>query len=239
MSKSLRLQVYMSRCGAGSRRYCDDLIKRGTVRVNGKQVTRLGTKVSLNDQVTLNGKILKFVREKVYLAVNKPKLYLCSNFDPEGRPLVSDLFKGSGYARVFHVGRLDFLSSGLIFYTNDGNFAKIVAHPSFNIEKDYLVETKEDVPEVLLKHYRKGIKIGNEHFCLKSFDCKTENKILLTLVEGKNKEIRKVFCYYKITIRRVHRVRIGCVSVRGIPAGGFRVLTTGEIKWFLEQDKES
>lgn len=232
--RMLRLQVYMARCGAGSRRHCEKLIEQGRVTVNGKSAS-LGKKVLIDDQVILDGKHLKLITKRIYIAVNKPRGYICSNIDKEDRPLVSDLFRDAIETRLFHVGRLDFLTSGLIFYTNDGNFARIITHPSSGIEKEYLVETEEDMLESVLLRYQKGIMVNGESFHLKRHSYKTSKKVLLTLIEGKNREIRKVFSRFKITIRRIHRVRIGCVSIKGIPIGGFRFLTPKEIQWCLKQ----
>ncbi len=222
----------MARCGVGSRRYCENLISQNRVRVNG-QATELGCKVTLKDRVTLDEKPLTIIREKIYIAINKPRKYLCSNFDRQGRPLVSELYNKIISTRLFHVGRLDFLSSGLIFYTNDGDFAKIVSHPSSGIEKEYLLETREAIPESVLLKYSRGIKIEGERFCLKKYVYKTPKKVLLTLEEGKNREIRRVCSHFNVVIRRIHRVRIGCVSIEDIPAGAYRHLIPKEVQWFF------
>ena len=234
----LRLQVYMSRCGVGSRRYCEKLIQQQRVEVNGQAAT-LGSKVSDNDQVRLDDRYLKLIRKKVYIAVHKPRGYLCANSDREGRPLVSDLLKGVSPNRLFHAGRLDFLSSGLIFYTNNGDFAYIVSHPSMEIEKDYLLETGEELPEAMLLKYQRGLMIDGEQYRLKSYSYKSPKKVLLTLTEGKNREIRKVCSHFGLIPRNIHRVRIGCVSLKGLPAGAFRYLSSKEVRWFFKQGGEA
>jgi len=220
----------MARCGIGSRRHCETYIREGRVTVNGVTAA-LGTKVTASDRVYLDKRCLRPETEKVYLAVNKPPGYLCANSDSRGRPLVLDLFQDVA-VRIFHVGRLDLRSSGLIFYTNDGTFAKIVSHPSSRIEKEYIVEAKDPIDEDLLGKYRRGLRISDEIYHLRKYQYKTPRKVVLTLIEGKNREIRRVFQHFGVNLKRIHRVRIGCVEVRGLPAGGYRMLSRKEISWF-------
>jgi len=230
VSEQIRLQVYMARCGIGSRRHCETYIREGRVTVNGVTAA-LGTKVTASDRVYLDKRCLRPETEKVYLAVNKPPGYLCANSDSRGRPLVLDLLQDVA-VRIFHVGRLDLRSSGLIFYTNDGTFAKIVSHPSSRIEKEYIVEAKDPIDEDLLGKYRRGLRISDEIYHLRKYQYKTPRKVVLTLIEGKNREIRRVFQHFGVNLKRIHRVRIGCVEVRGLPAGGYRMLSRKEISWF-------
>ena len=234
MNKPLRLQVYLARCGLGSRRFCETLIVSGRVRVNGVPAV-LGSKVENNDQVTLDKKRVQPERQRIYLAIHKPRGYVCSNDDPRGRPLAGDLVKDSIPQRLFHVGRLDLNSSGLIFYTNDGDFSKLVSHPSSGIEKEYLVEAKVAIPEAMLKAYEAGIRIDGELLRLKKFIYKTPQKVLLTLEQGKNREIRRVFQHYEVDLKRIHRLRIGCVRLTNLPSGGFRFLSQKEVNWFMQR----
>jgi 23S rRNA pseudouridine2605 synthase len=228
----IRLQLFMARSGAGSRRKCEEFIAEGRVRINGRRVTTQGSKVTEEDQITLDGKILHTVKKKVYLAVHKPTRYICSNSDDRNRPLTSDLFKDAVNVRLFHVGRLDFLSSGLIFYTNDGEFSRLVSHPSSGIEKVYSVESKNEIPDAVLESYLKGITIEGVKYKLKSYSRKSANSVHFTLEEGKNREIRHVFSHFHLTVKRIHRVRIGIVTIRGIPPGAYRFLSQKEIMWF-------
>jgi 23S rRNA pseudouridine2605 synthase len=220
----------MARCGAGSRRACENYIREGRVTVNGR-IAELGTKVTPSDRVVLDKHRLHPETEKVYLAVNKPSGYLCSNSDSHGRPLVLDLLQDIPQ-RIFHVGRLDFRSSGLILYTNDGDFAKTVSHPSSQIEKEYQVETKKPIPEEHLSKYRRGLRIGGQDYRLRRYQYKTPRRIVLTLTEGKNREIRRVFEHFGYFPSKIHRIRIGCVHLRGIPTGGYRPLSRQELSWF-------
>jgi 23S rRNA pseudouridine2605 synthase len=229
----VRLQLYLARCGLGSRRSCETLIEQGRVSINGVAVARAGEKVAASDTVTVNGRKVTPSSSLVYLAVHKPREFLCANADPEHRPLVSDLFSRAVKERLFHVGRLDFLSTGLILYTNDGAFSKLVSHPATRIEKEYLVETARDVDEDLMRRYAKGIRVGEVTYHCTRYTLRGPRSVLITLVEGKNREIRNVFASRNIRLKRVHRLRIGPVTLQGMAPGHFRRLTPREVSWFL------
>lgn len=231
----MRLNLYLARAGIGSRRACDRHIEAGEVEINGRRVTKLGTQVHVSDEVRFRGSIVEPVSTSVYIALNKPPRVLCSNKDPEGRPLAVDLVKHDFSTRLFTVGRLDFLSCGLVFLTNNGEFAQAVMHPSSGIEKEYLVETKDPVPEDLLERYRKGIYIDGERYKAESYHLRSSRKVTLTLVEGKNREIRRVLMYGRIKIKRLRRVRIGHVHLKGIPQGAYRHLSADEVRQFMKQ----
>lgn len=228
----IRLQLYMARAGVASRRESERLIETGVVTVNGSTVTQLGTKVLPGDDVRVEGRRISLESRKVYVALNKPRRYLCSARDPEGRPLAGSLLEPHFDERLFSVGRLDFLSSGLIFYTNDGEFARFVGHPSHRVEKEYRVDTQQPVPEDLLRRYQAGMRIDGEWYRLERYRYRTPRSVDLVLTEGRNREIRKVFAHWRIGLRRLHRVRIGIVSLRDIPSGQYRPLTQREIDWF-------
>lgn len=229
----VRLQVYLSRCGFGSRRFCEKLISGNSVTVNGIDAV-VGVKVGKGDRVCVDGKSVKPSEKSVYIALNKPPGYLCTNADPFGRPLAADLLRNLvGGTKVFHVGRLDFNSSGLIFYTNDGQFAQSVAHPSMGIRKTYLVETSKCISEGMLKQYKRGVDIGNEKYRLSAYRIETEKRCRLVLIEGKNREIRRVFNHFGYKIKTIHRIKIGVVSIRAMKSGDSRLLTDSEIRWFL------
>ncbi len=231
---AIRLQVFLARCGLGSRRNCETFISHGRVTVNGVPVTQLGTKVALTDSVTLDGRAVVPSARKIYIAVHKPREYLCANSDPERRPLVSELFSSAIRGRLFHVGRLDFLSTGLILYTNDGEFAKLVTHPGSGIEKEYLVETGRAIDDEFLRRYSKGIRVGEQLYRCKTYTLRSPHSALITLTEGKNREIRNVFTSRNIRLKRVHRLRVGPITLKGIPTGHFRRLTEREIRWFFD-----
>jgi 23S rRNA pseudouridine2605 synthase len=204
------------------------------VQVNGVRVARLGTRIAIDDRVMVDDRVVKPVASLVYLALHKPAGYICANADPEGRPLASDLFKGVIRERLFHVGRLDYLSTGLIFYTNDGEFDRVVSHPSSRVEKEYLVETARAIDEDFLAQYRRGFWIEGVRYRCERFELRSPHSALITLVEGKNRELRNVFAARRIRVKRVHRIRVGVVTLRGLQPGRFRHLTEREVKWFYE-----
>ncbi|HET6487275.1 MAG TPA: pseudouridine synthase [Spirochaetia bacterium] len=230
--EGIRLQVYLARCGLGSRRGCEELILKGRVSVNGQPVTRLGARVLAKDAVTVNGRAVRPSAGGVYVALHKPRGFLCSNQDPAGRPMASSLFSSVIHERLHHVGRLDFLSSGLIFYTNDGEFTRLVSHPSSQIEKEYLVETGRPVEEPFLRQYLKGIRVEDTVYRCKSYVLRGPRSVLITLTEGKNRELRKVFASRNIRVKRIHRLRIGPVTLAGLQPGHFRMLNQRELRWF-------
>ena len=237
--ETLRLQLYLARAGVASRRAAERLITEGAVTVNGEIVTQLGTKVSTEDDVRVNRKRVRIEQQHVYVALNKPRRYLCSASDPQGRPLASSLLEPHFPERLFSVGRLDFLSSGLILFTNDGEFARIAAHPSSRVEKEYRVDAQQPIPEDLLKQYRAGLVVDGDRYTLASYRYKTPRSVVLTLVEGKNREIRRVFASWRITVKRIHRVRIGIVELKELPSGQYRPLSRKEIDWFLTHGRPS
>lgn len=231
---AIRLQVYLARCGLGSRRSCDVLAASGRVAINGARVTRAGEKVMPGDVVTLDGRKVAAAARQVYIALHKPPGFLCANADPEHRPLARDLFASAIKERLFHVGRLDFLSSGLILYTNDGDFAKVVSHPSARIQKEYLVETAREIEEAFLHQYSRGMRVGEVTYRCESYTQRGPKSAVITLTEGKNRELRNVFSSRNIRLKRVHRLRIGPITLHGIAPGHFRRLTDREVRWFLD-----
>ncbi len=233
----VRLQLWLARSGIGSRRACEEYIRQGRVTVNGEGVIRMGVKVTPEDTVCFDGRKVKPASTLVYLAVHKPRGYICASSDPVGRPLASDLFKGAIKERLFHVGRLDYLSTGLIFYTNDGEFAKLVSHPRSRVEKEYLVETSRPIQDDFMRQYVKGIHVGDEVYRCAGYSMHSDRTILITLLEGKNREIRNVFNSRNIRLKKVHRVRIGNVTLKGIAPGRFRKLTEREVGWFLDHGR--
>jgi 23S rRNA pseudouridine2605 synthase len=226
--KPMRLQLYLARSGVGSRRRCEGYIDAGRVAVNGETVQRQGVKVTSADRVEFDGRPVRPYGSYRYYALNKPPGYLCSNDDPEGRPLALDLLPKEEGVRLFHVGRLDMYSEGLIFFTNDGDFANAVMHPSGEVEKSYLVETSAHVPEESLVDFTRGVVVEGVRYVLERYERSGPRMIRLTLKEGKNREIRTLFSHLGVGIRRLIRERIGPVELGGLGPGEHRCLTEKE-----------
>ena len=213
-----RLQVFLARAGVASRRASERLIASGRVAVNGAQVTVQGCTVTAADRVTLDGGVVTAGQRAVHFALHKPAGYLCSNADPGRRRLARDLLPAEA-GRMFHVGRLDLASSGLILFTNDGQLAVRVTHPRYGVEKEYEVTTDRPVSTAVLERYRAGWCIG----------------VTLTLTEGRNREIRRVLGHAGMQVRRLVRVRVGPVTLDGIASGTWRTLSPPEVTWFLDR----
>jgi 23S rRNA pseudouridine2605 synthase len=225
----IRLQVFLARAGVASRRASEELILKGRVTVNGEVVSLLGTKVGEGDEVRLDGVPLEAEKRLHYLALNKPPLYICASSDPEGRTLAKSLLPREITERLYSVGRLDYRSSGLILFTNDGNFAGKVGHPSGGMEKEYLVDASGPVPDMVIEAFRRGVEIEGELFRCQSIERLGRKSLRVVLVEGKNREIRRVFSHFHLHPQRLHRIRIGPVSLGGLESGKSRPLTETEL----------
>ncbi len=236
-NEELRLQVYLARCGIASRRKCEDYIADGRVTVNGAVVTRPGSKVTHLDEIRFDGGIVEPERKSRYIALHKPPGYLCSQYDREGRRLAVDLLKPSFSERLYNVGRLDFFSEGIIFFTNDGDFAAAVSHPSSGIEKDYRIELYDPVESSVMDTFSKGIRIDDVLYRVERYRIVNRETVSITLIEGKNRELRKLMEYAGWKIRKLIRVRIGPVRLGNIESGAYRLLTNDEVQWFLKRKK--
>ncbi len=229
----IRLQTFLAHCGVASRRSCEKIITDGRVSVNGQVVTELGTKVCEKDEVCVDGKKIKPEQRKIYVLLNKPAGYVCTQSDEKGRPVAVELLKTSFTERLYNVGRLDMFSRGAIIFTNDGDFAAKLSHPSSEIEKEYLVETSYPLPEGLEQRFKKGIRVEGIFYKAKDAVVLNSHKMKVVLIEGKNREIRKVFKDAGSSIRSLQRVRIGNVVLDNLKEGEFRELTRTEVSGLL------
>lgn len=228
----IRLQVWLARAGVASRRSAVEIVRNGRVKINGKVTCEPGARVSEGDEVSFDNRLIGNTQRMVYYVLHKPSKFLCSTADEDGkhRPMALELIQPFVKERLFSVGRLDYMTSGLLLLTNDGDWARNLAHPSSVTEKEYLVQTKKEVPVELLEEFKKGIRIMGEKFQCQDYTMTGPHSVRLVLAEGKNREIRKVFQSKNITVKRVHRLRVGPVTLRGLEAGRFRKLTDHEIK---------
>jgi 23S rRNA pseudouridine2605 synthase len=226
----LRLQVVLAHAGVASRRAAEALIAGGRVSVNGKTVTAPGTKVSPRDEVMFDGKPVAAETRIHYLALNKPPEYLCSASDPFGRRLALKLLPPEIPERLYNVGRLDYLSSGLIFFTNDGGFAARLGHPSSGIEKEYEVESTVPVPDSFTEEFTAGILVEGRWYKALKAEKTGKKSLRIVLVEGKNREIRRVFSHFHLHLQLLRRIRIGPVPLGNLEEGKTRPLTENELR---------
>lgn len=227
--KGIRLQVFLAHSGIASRRACESLIAEGRVSVNGQVVTSPGTKVFPKDTVFFDGKPVAVESKKRYVLLNKPAGFVCSLSDEKGRATAADLLAPHFKERLYNVGRLDMFSQGLVLFTNDGDFAAAVSHPSSQIEKEYLVDATQAIPQELVDKFCKGIRIeGVFYRCLEA-RLVHPRRLIVVLIEGKNREIRRVFEHFEVPIRRLTRVRIGNLNMDGLEEGKFRELKENQV----------
>ncbi len=233
-AEKTRLQAYLAHCGVASRRASEQIILDGRVSVNGTIVTELGTKVSETDKVCVDGKPVHLESRKCYVLLNKPAGFVCSSSDEKGRKVAADLLRDSYRERLYNVGRLDMYSKGMILFTNDGDFAAKVSHPGSQIEKEYIVETSQDVSEETARLFEHGLRIDNVFYkCLRCQVLKPR-KIRIVLIEGKNREIRRMLESQNIGTRSLVRVRIGNINLDDLRPGDFRDLTEKEVSGLLD-----
>ena len=230
-----RLQKILSRAGVTSRRKAEELILAGRVTVNGQVVRALGSKADLDaDHIKVDGKLVRPPRQLVYLALNKPRGYVTTMYDPEGRPKVVDLLKGVR-ERAYPVGRLDYHSEGLLLLTNDGDFANLLMKASSEVPKTYWVKVSRKPAEAGLEKLRRGIRLDGR------LTAPAKIRLLrdapnpwfeVTLLEGRQNQIRRMFARIGHLVEKLKRVKIGFLEVGDLPPGQFRVLTAQEVERF-------
>ncbi|HKD90397.1 MAG TPA: pseudouridine synthase [Terriglobales bacterium] len=253
-----RLQKIIAAAGIASRRKAEELISSGRVVVNGQVVTELGAKANPDrDRITVNGQPLRMPEQRLYFMLNKPKGYVSTTSDPQGRRTVLDLVKPllHGSTRLYPVGRLDFHSEGLLLLTNDGDFAQQMTHASHHIPKTYLVKVSGQPSEEALRKLRSGVVIGDERrpgernragykrAPLKTARTAPARITLLrnapnpwfevTLIEGRNRQIHRMFERVGHFVEKIKRVRFGNLTL-DVETGRFRALTRGEVRSLRE-----
>lgn len=230
----MRINKYLALCGVASRRECDKLISEGRVEVNGK-IAEVGCEVSGEDTVKVDGREVKAQKNEYYI-LNKPKGYICSVRDEKGRKTVLDLMP-ENVGRIYPVGRLDYDSEGLIILTTDGELAQHLTHPSNEVPKTYLVKIEGTITEAGLNPIRSGVDIGG--YVTKK--CKAHivetnkeyTKIHVTITEGKNREIRRMFEAIGKNVTLLKRIKIGELTLRGLDRGSYRKLSQQEIAYLM------
>ena len=231
--ESVRLQKFLAAAGVASRREAERLIQGGRVVVNGKVVTVLGTKIDpRRDLVKLDGRRLRNEERLVYFLLHKPKGYITTSRDPQGRPTVLDLMKRVP-ERVYPVGRLDWSSEGLLIMTNDGDLAHHLTHPSNHIPKVYLVKVKGLVPGSALAAVRRGLFLDGRRSLpalATRVSSQTNSWLEITLYEGRKNQIRRTFERLGHPVLKLKRVAIGPITDRRSKPGEYRRLTPREVQ---------
>lgn len=232
----VRLQKILAQAGLASRRASERIIAAGRVTVNGQVVTEMGVKVEPGrDKVAVDGRAVGR-KSKLYIALHKPRGYICSRAPEEDRNRIGDLLPKE-WSGLFSVGRLDYQSEGLIFLTNDGDFCLKLSHPRYRIPKTYVATIEGRVQPETLKRFTHGIvsageKLQADRARLISAN-NTSSTVELELTEGKNREVRRLFEAENLSVRRLRRVQIGPIKLGELPAGKWRALTEPEIKSLL------
>ena len=242
--EKIRLNKFIANSGVCSRREADVLIAAGAVSVNGEVITEMGYKVTTNDVVVYGGERLSHER-KQYLLLNKPKGYITTVDDPQRRRTVMDLIDGACKERIYPVGRLDRNTSGLLLFTNDGELAKKLTHPSYGAEKVYHVETDKNVTKADLEKLVEGIELEDGvtavDEAIYSGDGSEKNKIGVKIHSGKNRIIRRLFESMGYDVIKLDRIVFAGLTKRGLPRGNYRFLTDREIGFLqmIQKDRRS
>ena len=228
-----RLQKVIANSGYCSRRKAEELITAGKVYVNGDLVTELGTKVDNKDIIVVEGVTLNKQVRKEYYLLNKPRGYICSLNDEKGRKVVTELIATN--ERIYPVGRLDYDTTGVLLLTNDGDLTNILTHPSNEIEKTYLaiiegVITTDEIYQLIDGITIDGVKVVPKRVKVKKKDTeKNRTKIEITIVEGRNHIVKKIFEKIGHPVNKLHREREGFLDVKNLQSGEYRLLSQDEV----------
>ena len=227
-----RLQKIIAAAGLASRREAEKWIEAGRVTVNGHPASLGDTADLARDEVAVDGKPLAQPDRRTYILLNKPAKYLTSLRDPQGRPLVTDLVREVG-ARLFPVGRLDFMTEGLLILTNDGDFAQRLAHPRHEVDKTYLVRVRGALTAAAQKRLQEGVDLEDGRTAPARVERVRQSGshtwFEITIHEGRNRQVRRMCEAVGHPVSRLKRVRLAFLDLKDIPPGQFRHLTPAEV----------
>ena len=229
----MRLNKFIAASGITSRRKADQLIAAGEISLNGKVITELGTEVFENDIVTYKGQIINEEKSKIYLMLNKPPKYLSSVSDDRDRKTVIDLVKNTYSERLYPVGRLDYETEGLLILTNDGDITNKLTHPKHHIKKTYLVKTDKPITKEIVSNLENGVLI-DDYMTKKAelkLDIKHNNQCEITIGEGRNRQVRKMFASQGLEVVYLKRLSMGDLKLGSLEIGKTRELTQKEISY--------
>jgi 23S rRNA pseudouridine2605 synthase len=232
----VRLQKFLADAGVASRRAGEQFILDGRVAVNGEIVRLLGTKVDpVHDEVSVDGRPVR-AKRKLYIALHKPVKCVCSHQDELGRPTIYELLPKE-WGTVNSVGRLDYNSEGLIFLTNDGQFALRLTHPRYGVRKRYVATVEGEVTGAMLRRFTQGIFDAGEKLRALSArlvsGSRARSVVELELAEGKNREVRRLFESQNLSVKKLQRTQIGKIKLGELKPGKWRTLSETEIKTLI------
>lgn len=234
--EGMRLQKYLASAGVASRRKSEELIGQGRISVDGIPVTEMGFRVMPGSTVLMDGKPVSIEHEKVYIMLNKPAGYVTTSRDQYSRPSVLDLVSVAG-KRIYPVGRLDLDTSGLLLLTNDGDFAYRLTHPRHEIEKTYRATIIGTPSEKEMESFRKGLDLGDFTTSEASVSIVEssggKSTVVITIREGKNRQVRRMCQAIGHPVIRLARISIGGLALGGLPSGKWRHLTSDELELFV------
>ncbi len=226
--KGVRLNRFLASCGIASRRVCDELIQEGRVEINGRIVTELSSRVMPEDHVKFDGKLLK-ERAPLSLVLHKPRKYICTRDDPEGRDTIYALLPKS-FAKLHYVGRLDYESSGLILLTSSGDLTEKLTHPRYHVEKEYSVQLDRPFDPDDTEKLLAGIHITEGLAVAERVEIESKRRLRVVLTQGYNRQIRRMFSKLGYKVTRLERFRIGSLEMPHLGAGEYHILTPKEIE---------
>ena len=231
-NSEIRLNKYMANAGICSRREADEYITGGKVKVNGEVVTELGTKITRNDVVEYDDKVVTPER-KCYVLLNKPKDCVTTSDDPNGRTTVLDIVKNACEERIYPVGRLDRNTTGVLLLTNDGDLASKLTHPKFVKKKIYHVWTDKDITEEDMQRIADGIELedGEIHADAISYVSDDRNQAGIEIHSGRNRIVRRIFEHLGYRVIKLDRVYFAGLTKKNLPRGRWRYLTQEEVNY--------
>ena len=231
--ETMRLQKYMAECGVASRRKAEEMIAEGRVTVNGVKITEMGVQVEESDEVRVDGQAIRPEAEKRYVMYHKPAGEVTTVSDPEGRRCVLDHFRDYP-VRLYPVGRLDYDSEGLLLLTNDGTLTERMLHPSHQVDKTYLARVSGSVTMDEVRQLRAGVMLDDHKTApAKVRVIKLEAEatvVLVTIHEGRNRQVRRMFEETGHQVMQLRRVRFGPLNLGDLPRGKWRELTAEEVR---------
>lgn len=230
----MRINKFLAQAGLGSRRKVEEFITNGKIKVNGKVTRDLATDIKDTDVVYFENRAVKVVSKFVYYKLNKPKGYVTTVSDDKERKTVMDLMRGV-HVRVYPVGRLDYDTEGLLLFTNDGDLTNIITKPNSEVKKTYIVHIESDINKDEIKKLTTGVSIDD--YVTKPCSIEAEeigeklSKLRITISEGKNRQIRKMFELIGKNVIFLRRVQIGEIKLGGLSRGEYAELNPKEIRY--------